>query len=74
MRCLSGDTCFVMANSCRASCTRSADKRTESKQSWTLGSAAWGYVGEVILCDVSGMALLSHIPRPIDASVWRVEM
>jgi hypothetical protein len=33
-------------------------------------SAISGYVAEVILCDVSGMALLSHFPATAGLRYW----
>lgn len=59
MRCLSGEIGVVIGQLRRRFCTCSADDRTDGRD-----DLAQGYVAEVILCDVSRMALLSHIARP----------
>src|SRR5580704_4224109 len=61
IRCLSGDICLVMMNSCRTNCTCSGDKSDGANARAVAIEETSVNVAEVILCDVSRMALLSHI-------------
>ena len=64
MRCLSGEIGFVIGELRRRCCICKTDDRTDGRDRLTQG-----YVAEVILCDVCGMALLSHI---LNFPTWSV--
>lgn len=68
MRCLSGEICVVIGELRRRCCTCGTDDRTDGRDDF-----AQGYVAEVILCDVSRMALLSHIPHLGREPKWNAE-
>src|SRR5712691_12260702 len=63
MRCLSSNICFVIGEllSCELHMQPRQAYRAEA-EAGGCALAAWGYVGELILCDASRRALLSHTP------------